>query len=250
MTQGAGRAPVPKGVRHRDCYTPTLVWAVTIEMHRTPPYEVGGWGRPQLGRLVEKQRRHFSSCQVGKRAGCLLMKILAGTPPAQYSLFSPPLGPFPNFCFLIYNETNRVGALADLGPSCCLVRPHSGPSSLRHHRSPQRWLQVMGPERRYICASGPYRSKLGPLKIQRPPRRGWFHVAFRARAPGFSIGLLAYGECQGFPVCPHAYSLDSAQRSLTASSSTGPEGPVQPMHVQWPGETRLPGRLYPHEGCH
>ena len=151
------------------------------------------------------------------------MKPGTGPPPAQYSLISPPLGPFPNFCFLIYNETNRVGALADLGPICCLVRPRSGladlgpicclvrprsgPSSLRHHRSPHRWQQVMGPERRYICASGPYRSKLGPLKIQRPPRRGWFHVAFRARAPGFSIGLLAYGECQGFPVLiPHKES--------------------------------------------
>ena len=98
VTQGAGRAPVPKGVRHRDCYTPTLVWAVTIEMHRTPPYEVGGWGRPQLGRLVEKQRRFFSSCQVDKCAGDLLKTTLAGTPPAQYP-YSPPLGPFPSFVF-------------------------------------------------------------------------------------------------------------------------------------------------------
>jgi len=48
---------------------------------------------------------------------------------------------------------------------------------------------------------------VGAPKIQRPPRRGWFHVAFRARAPGFSIGLLAYGECQGFPVLiPHKVS--------------------------------------------
>ena len=116
VTQGAGRAPVPKGVRHRDCYTPTLVWAVTIEMHRTPPHEVGGWGRPQSGRLVEKQRRRFSSCQVGKCAGCLLKTTLAGAPPAQYSLFPPSRAPFPTFGFLIYNETNRVGAQAELGP--------------------------------------------------------------------------------------------------------------------------------------
>ena len=97
-------------------YTPTLVWAVTIEMHRTPPHEVGGWGRPQSGRLVEKQRRRFSSCQVGKCAGCLLKTTLAGTPPAQYSLFPPSRAPFPTFGFLIYNETNRVGAQAELGP--------------------------------------------------------------------------------------------------------------------------------------
>jgi len=84
VTQGAGRAPVPKGVRHRDCYTPTLVWAVTIEMHRTPPHEVGGWGRPQSGRLVEKQRRRFSSCQDGKWRWYPEMMALAGTRSSSY----------------------------------------------------------------------------------------------------------------------------------------------------------------------
>ena len=69
-----------------------------------------------MGRLMEKQRRFFSSCQVDKCAGDLLKTTLAGTPPAQYSLVPPSRAPFPTFCFLIYNETNRVGALADFGP--------------------------------------------------------------------------------------------------------------------------------------
>jgi len=117
-TQGAGRAPVPKGVRHRDCYTPTLVWAVTIEMHRTPPHEVGGWGRPQSGRLVEKRRRRFSSCQVGK-----CRRFPAEDDCGWYTactVFPPSRAPFPIFVFLICsfgnNETNRVGAQAELGP--------------------------------------------------------------------------------------------------------------------------------------
>jgi len=118
VTQGARRAPVPKGVRHRDCYTPTLVWAVTIEMHRTPPHEVGGWGRPQSGRLVEKRRGRFSSCQDGK-----WRRFPEEDDSSWYTActVSPPPGtPSQYFVYFICsfenNETKRVGAQVEIGP--------------------------------------------------------------------------------------------------------------------------------------
>jgi len=43
----------------RYCYTPTLVWAVTIEMQITPPYWVGGWAAPKVGWLLEKTSKTF-----------------------------------------------------------------------------------------------------------------------------------------------------------------------------------------------
>ena len=126
--------------------------------------------------------------------------------------FPPLSGPFPNSLFILfihlkYNETNWVGAQAEIGPYGNMDKAPLGAVPRRDRRSPHRWQQPWEDQCEVTFRpQGRPARRLAP-KIQRPPRRGWFHVAFRARAPGFSIGLLAYGECQGFPVLiPHKVS--------------------------------------------
>ena len=119
VTQGARRAPVPKGVRHRDCCTPTLVWAVTIEMHRTPPHEVGGWGRPQAGRLLEKRRRRFSACQVARCSG-----MLRDSRSSSCLLSIPPSLPYITLHSTFQIQKNGKCKSRGEGKSACGPWPH------------------------------------------------------------------------------------------------------------------------------
>ena len=64
----------------------------------TPLHEVGGWGRPQTGRLSEKRRGRFSSCQMARGAGTQRSRWLWYT---AYSV-SPPGTPLPIFIFAFY----------------------------------------------------------------------------------------------------------------------------------------------------
>ena len=106
-------------------------------------------------------------------------------------------------------------------------RPRSGPTLIEVHTGGSR---REGQCEDMFRPQGRIRTTLEPLRSKDLHEGAGCTLPFERVPPGFSIGLLARGECQGFPVCPHTYSLDSAQGFLTASSSTGPEGPVQPMH--------------------
>ena len=102
-------------------YTPTLVWAVTIEMQRTPLHEVGGWGRPpSRGGSWRSDEDASLLARMASVAGFQKRTTSTGTPPAQYS---PLLVPLPQNVFSLFficsfenNETIRVGAQVEIGP--------------------------------------------------------------------------------------------------------------------------------------
>jgi len=55
----------------RYCYTPTLVWDVTNEKRLNPPYWVGGWAAPKVGRLSKKMSKtslRMPSCHLPSAA--------------------------------------------------------------------------------------------------------------------------------------------------------------------------------------